>query len=320
MVTKLIITRDECPCGSKKIIKNCECYSSKTKTLHRKSIIIGNGASTYKNPKCYASPISGCSEKISKEHFFSKAIIKKFSPIVNAVKISGFPWQKDSFKTIPLSAFQSKILCVTHNNALSKLDEVGLDFYSAYAEVFSLEKKKENYKKIYLFNGYDVEKWMLKCGFGYLFSKNLQFKGKRVSEVNYPPDWLLQILFSNSHLPGTRGMYLVGDVGQAAVQGGVTINMIARAISSPQLEIIDGYEILLNGLLFVLALDNPPLNTLKNTTYRPSELIFRGSGGRQIIIKLSWGHGKYARKGGLVFNAYEDSSDVRILYPIAHTL
>ncbi|WP_417510295.1 hypothetical protein [Methylophaga sp.] len=279
---KLNIYIDKCPCGSTKLIYKCKCYSPQSKTLHREAVVIKNGASNYGNPKCYAYPIKGCSKNISKEHFFTKAILKKYSPVKNSVKISGFPWQDEPLSYVSLDRFQSKILCETHNNILSKLDEVGLEFFNAYSEVEKLNSYKKGYNKIYLFNGYDIEKWMLKCSLGYFFSKNLQFMGERVVDRSYPPEWLLKILFSDSFLPGTRGMYLVGDIGQAAAKGGVTINLIARLNPAPPPQvIIDGYEILLNGLLFILALENPSQGSLKKTTYRPSELIFNGEeGGR----------------------------------------
>lgn len=300
---------DSCPCGSQRIIEDCECFNPHTATLHRKSISIKRPQSSYSHPKCYAAPLKGCSQTISREHFITDKVLQVLSQVSSKVKISGFPWQKELISEIPIKNFASNILCTHHNSALSELDKVGIEFSTALKFASSINTHPAGFSRIFLFNGYDIEKWFLKCCMGYLVSKNMDIGGQIIN-----PDpikgWLLDILFSEKPLPGLRGMYFFGEAGQSIHGDGVSISPVIRKNPSPPPEFfLSGCNILFAGLFFQLALENPIGKSLSEAFYRPSELIYKGPNTQEIILKLSWGHGNQARKGGLVFNILGNDYD-----------
>src|SRR5882724_825923 len=67
--------------------------------------------------KCWASSLRGCCDEQSAEHTVSRGFFS--GPMVT---ISGLPWLKGESKEISVSNLTAKILCRTHNTALSRLD------------------------------------------------------------------------------------------------------------------------------------------------------------------------------------------------------
>jgi hypothetical protein len=66
---------------------------------------------------CWASPLGHCSDKISREHWVSRAFFTAPS-----VSIKGMAWCKLEEKTIGIDSAVAKVLCQHHNSVLSPLD------------------------------------------------------------------------------------------------------------------------------------------------------------------------------------------------------
>lgn len=71
---------------------------------------------------CWANTYSKCSGKLSREHLISSGIFEQKNIFVH-----GFEWCKEYEKKISVASITSKILCEKHNNALSGIDQAGID-------------------------------------------------------------------------------------------------------------------------------------------------------------------------------------------------
>lgn len=116
--------------------------------------------------KCWAHPISGCSEKLSGEHLVSKGILEEMGGVI---RVQGFNWCKNEPKEIGMNSLQSNFLCERHNNLLSNYDKEAISFF----KIPETWQKKSTFfkrngfhiKKVpirYAFNGFLIERWFLK--------------------------------------------------------------------------------------------------------------------------------------------------------------
>jgi len=70
---------------------------------------------------CWAQSLGNCASKISREHILSAALWED----ATTIQVIGFRWCKTEPKTVGVANITSKILCTTHNNALSEVDTAG---------------------------------------------------------------------------------------------------------------------------------------------------------------------------------------------------
>jgi hypothetical protein len=70
---------------------------------------------------------------MSGEHRVSKSLFDG-----DSISVHGFSWCKEKPVTIPLLAATAKILCITHNNALSDVDAAGARAFRTFHEMFRI--------------------------------------------------------------------------------------------------------------------------------------------------------------------------------------
>jgi|GEM_PF-6248237 hypothetical protein len=115
---------------------------------------------------CYAGILGDCDGNgLTAEHYISKNILKE---IGNNFLLRGFPWLPPEGKEIGINSMTANILCKRHNNALSSLDTEAGKLFKCIKDII-LETTKQ---KFYSFNGYDIERWLIKLFLGLLSSKN----------------------------------------------------------------------------------------------------------------------------------------------------
>ncbi|MBI5414973.1 hypothetical protein HZA38_05690 [Candidatus Peregrinibacteria bacterium] len=122
-----------------------------------------------KQHKCYANCIGECSDKMSQEHYISEKILNLL--MGELCYVTGMPWQKEK-KFLAKKALTANVLCVKHNNQLSKLDNAGGSFFETIYTCtrggiqgsISTEHLKFEH------NGRDIQKWMLKLACGAIAS------------------------------------------------------------------------------------------------------------------------------------------------------
>jgi hypothetical protein len=127
-----------------------------------------------------------------------------------SVTIDGFNWQEEKNKQeLPTSRLASKVLCKRHNEALSPLDATAVRFFTKLDNVI---RQTERRSQVFLFDGTDLEHWMLKTLCGTVFSGNADIK--RAQVTNWKPDLLwLNILFDGKPFPD-RWVYITQQKAQ----------------------------------------------------------------------------------------------------------
>jgi len=280
-------TECPCPCESGELIKNC-CLRPKG-ILRPKPCVTKPAApkTGVKNPRCYAGELADCSNKISREHYFSHGVLKAMGEN-SSVEIAGLPWQPDGErKRLPTSNLVGNILCERHNNALSPLDAIAIRFFNSFDRVdreFAVQSS-ERKDRVFLFNGHDVERWMLKTLCGVVFSGNASSRQNAIR--GWKPNILwLKILFGNVQFPNKWGMYFVGKIGDTCV---IDRKLLFAPISNDSLGVY-GAIIEVKTKRFILAMASPqhhPDSILARSIYRPIELVMK-DGRSEKIVMLGW--------------------------------
>lgn len=151
--------------------------------------------------KCWAACLGGCSDKISREHTITKAMF-----LDEELTVSGMPWCVEP-KKVGLANLTAKILCVTHNSALSPLDEEAVKFTEAMRESFRLlqvrlgaKSKRWTFLK-FLIDGPRIERWFLKT----LINASYQ------SDSRIEDSSLVEIAFGKKSFAPPTGLYGVYD-------------------------------------------------------------------------------------------------------------
>ncbi len=68
-------------------------------------------------PQCWAASLGGCHPEQSREHLVSASLWGG-----NPIDVIGFPWCRHTPKRVGVGSLTAKILCRSHNSALSPLD------------------------------------------------------------------------------------------------------------------------------------------------------------------------------------------------------
>jgi len=204
---------------------------------------------------CWAEPIGGCSDKMSREHLISAAVFPG-----KMIMVQGFPWCKDTPKEIGLASLTSKILCDKHNSDLSPLDAAAGESAETLRAMEKLgeirSKLKQNYWNVQKFelNGALMERWFLKtliniaCGKDYSIGRDSDVAGR-------PSPRLVRIAYGQEKFEDKAGLYF-------AVKVGMTLTMEDRVqcVTSVKENRIEGAFFNFRGFGFLLFLEaeGPP--------------------------------------------------------------
>jgi hypothetical protein len=229
--------------------------------------------------------LESCSPDLSLEHYVSRSlseIIQRFG----GLQFGGLPSLNGRILTNipPARVAAARILCTAHNNALSGLDAVAARLFGCLQRITAdlRAKNTEGQDRVFLFNGNDIERWMLKCLCGLVAAGAAMHENARIPAVA-PPREALELLFGLGAFPPRWGFYFHSKLNQRLKHYvGVSVHPLIRP---PH---ILGVTIELLGLRFSLVLaptpdaQSEPIR--KIATYRPSALIF--SNGRQCSRRL----------------------------------
>ena len=89
--------------------------------------------------KCWAAPIGGCSKKLSREHIVSEGLWSG-----DEIAVKGLPWCKTESKFIRREEYTANILCTTHNNDLSLVDQAGIAAFDVFRKTFAYNRERMN--------------------------------------------------------------------------------------------------------------------------------------------------------------------------------
>jgi hypothetical protein len=159
---------EACPCESSRMLRSC-CLTPDGALRPVAAATCPAGPKTgIRNDACYAAALADCWADISREHCVSHKLLKQLS-VDGKVRVDGFPWQDSgTVGKVAAPSLTGKILYRRHNLALSPLDTVALRLFERidqfHREITDSDRK--NLNRFFLFNGHDIERWMLKtlCG------------------------------------------------------------------------------------------------------------------------------------------------------------
>jgi hypothetical protein len=284
----LLVDKDPCPCGSGKVIEDC-CLRLDGALCPWPAVTSPKGPPTgIENPGCYAACLEDCSEKLSREHFISECVLKALSDR-GMIELIGLPWIPDgSSKWVSTNGFAGKVLCERHNGALSGLDSVAMRLFDSLARIDDefRDPALRGEDRVFLFNGHDIERWMLKTLCGLAFSGNASSWDGPVRGWSPPPFWI-RILFGYERMPGVWGLYFDAQIGRSdVVEKEARFAPIWNAVAG-----FYGSTMSLNTKRFVLAMTTAPEDragtVVEHAVFRPEEIVMKDGVGTKLI-KFGW--------------------------------
>ena len=132
---------------------------------------------------CWAESLGGCSSVQSREHYISKGLFEGDSIIQK-----GLPWCKFEEKEIGLASASAKILCKTHNERLSILDDEAIRAFDSLREILLLQSRQKKLApriwkvRTWHLNGLLLDRWFLKTlvNLMHVQTQAIEFRGLRV--------------------------------------------------------------------------------------------------------------------------------------------
>lgn len=285
--------KDEpCPCDSGKVIRDC-CLRADGRLLPLICKTVVPAVGEFQHPKCYASELRNCSQTITAEHFVSEGVLNDLQE-GGRLMVTGFPWQPDPKTPISVApaALTAKVLCEHHNWALSPLDAIGIRFMKCIKLALNPERPAlvPERREWWLFNGHDIERWLLKVLCGTASAGNLRFQGQRLSKTK-PPSEILDLLYGKTWFSGGTGLYLANGLNDEIRDQN---NFSFAPWMDETGQIIRGCIFMARGFGLLLALmppdrtQNPPIDRSR-ATHRPEGIVFRCSDPpREAAIVIGW--------------------------------
>ncbi len=272
--------KDLCPCESGKLLRACCIDSNNTFRTTPANLLPPAPKTGLANPGCYASQLADCCDALSREHFISHAILKWLSHD-GLVTVDGFNFQqKDDVQELPTPSLASRILCKRHNEALSGLDAVASRLFQKFDNVV---RQRERRDRVFLFDGGDFERWLLKTLCGAVFSRNAH---TRAVSADWRPSlsWL-EILFGLAPFPDRCGLYFAGENADV-IEAGFKMRTLSNDIAG-----VYGARISFDDELFLFLMETPPIDLrgtyLARYLYRPQEIVL-ASKDCENVIRFGW--------------------------------
>ena len=209
----------------------------------------------YQHPECYARALSNCSSQISREHYFSKAILELVdqgsgvqSETVDGTNLVFL--KPDTKKKLTIGRLASPMLCTSHNSKLSPYDTAGLALFSAIDKMNEHSLDPRLPPPAVRICGDRLERWMLKTLCGCLFSGNIRVPTGTLTKGIPPRLELLDILFGHGTFPEPMGLYYINEESNQLVESDRMICKYGPLMSDDAAVI--GLQVWFFGFRFVL--------------------------------------------------------------------
>lgn len=213
---------------------------------------------------CWAAALGGCDSKTSREHLVSDGLWD--GP---RIRVQGLPWCRDEPKIVGRNALTAKILCRSHNSALSPVDTAGRDAFRALANA---AKFADNRTKItartwipfhFRIDGQLLERWFLKTLINLVYLRERPLPWSIGGSTHAPPGVLIDAVFGVRALSKPLGLYGVAVLGEAAVSSDKVEFRPLLTLNGSQ---IAGGLFFFRGFRYLLHTDDTPLDpTLRIT-------------------------------------------------------
>ncbi len=241
--------------------------------------------------KCWASGLDGCCGQQSEEHYVSETLFKG-----RDVSVRGLPWCQ-TVKSLPIRKLSANMLCLTHNNVLSAVDQVGGKSFRTLEEAWRLYalrvRLKPDFRNVVVrrLDGRMLERWFLKTAINLWYPNhgNTGF-GQATSSECALPRKLVEVAFGHRCFDAPSGLYWVGSLGQTpmlvsdgaqpATLNHVSAGFTLRGGDTSRFQRVAGIAFSFQGFRFLLWLDmdGPPRGLrgvgLRAESWRDSEAIY----------------------------------------------
>lgn len=171
--------------------------------------------------KCWASCLGGCSDTISGEHILTNGLFQE-----TQIRVKGFSWCADDFKTIGLKSFTKNVLCVKHNSMLSETDKCAIALRDAIFDVVELTATREKrqpqkwpFEEFHV-SGPLLERWFLKTLITLAVDHSAPI-GRASFRAGEPARSLVKVAFGTKIFKPRAGLYWVGNVGEDRMRRGI---------------------------------------------------------------------------------------------------
>lgn len=143
-------------------------------------------------PGCFLKGSHDCSQKLSRDHIVSASVLRRLTDGKLHVQGPG----RSFLATVSSDSLQTKYLCARHNSSLSPLDsEIGRLVGALQQADSDLASKNPQRQRLYLFSGFDIERWLLKtmcasyfAGFG-SFNRHTHVLPEGIARMFESPLW-----------------------------------------------------------------------------------------------------------------------------------
>jgi hypothetical protein len=230
---------------------------------------------------CYAGAMGDCAGGLTREHYFSKAILKIFGD--RELKISGLPWQQEGEeKILRAESLVANVLCNKHNGRLSPLDTEAASFFTTIYKSTrgGIQGAISTEDLRFQFDGRLIERWMLKVICGAIASGNHGGKSRMV-----PQSWI-DVLFERRPWPQEFTFYLLNEA-----QYTVPDYDHARLdfVRDGPTDFVKGVTCHFMGFSMTLALGlYTGVPGVPRT--KPTMIVGMKNDEREILLKLQWPH------------------------------
>jgi hypothetical protein len=173
---------------------------------------------------CWAKSLGDCSGKLSGEHIVSASLWT--GPMI---RVSGGPWGETP-RDIGVSSMTAKVLCRSHNSALSSVDAAGAAAFATLGKATELTERRRvlpSHQWIPWWFGIDgplLERWFLKTAINVCLVLREEPEWELDATTGTPPATLARLAFGREEFERPMGLYMSARVGDDVdpVEGVVT--------------------------------------------------------------------------------------------------
>ena len=202
---------------------------------------------------CYLSPLGNCGAKMTREHFISRNILERITTSTLKFENAAHFFGGKATVEIGVDAFSSKVLCDSHNSALSGLESAaGLAFSTIEllaANFVHSAASPAAVKSFHIASGLDMERWLLKVYCGLVAAGKIRTLSGNVLRHDPLQAYLLQSIMGNACLCAPLGLHIHSFVGQRLESGRVSFGTIKLTDGSDE---VGGLILSLGVMNFVL--------------------------------------------------------------------
>jgi hypothetical protein len=266
-----------CPCGSETLYKSCHLNEGGLPLSILKPPTPPGPVTGSRNEGCYLGVTNNCSEKLSREHWLSEAILRQIPDL----SVIGLPRTNGERRRVGPKALTAKILCSRHNSALSPLDQAAANAFRTLDQALQhllnpVQNRSKNRK--FLIDGSALELWALKfCLGAYVSVLN---DGETPASARYSLDVdKLALCLDAGKLDAPLGLYWarIRQLGANAAASCLVFDESKMG----------GMIVTLRGTSFDILLDEAASENVSTKKYRPRGLLLK-HGPFAANVWLAW--------------------------------